>query len=100
MSSSIRDTVPARIRTRMTPGEMLRTVRELQELTQAELAKVSGVSQPAISAVESGTAALGVDRARKLAEALAVHPAVLLFPDWEPRDGAATARRASARAGT
>ena len=76
--------IPARLRARMTPGEMLRTVRELQELTQAELAGASGVSQPAISAVEKGTAPLGLERARKLAEALGIHPAVLLFPDWEP----------------
>lgn len=77
---------PARLRARMTPGEMLRTVRELQELSQAELAAASGVSQPAISAVESGTTPLGLERARKLADALSVHPAVLLFPDWEPKE--------------
>lgn len=76
--------VPARLRACMTPGEMVRTVRDLQEMTQAELAKASGVTQPAISAVERGAVALGADRARKLADALRVHPAVLLFPDWEP----------------
>jgi transcriptional regulator with XRE-family HTH domain len=76
-------TKPARLRARMTPGEMLRTVRGLQEMTQAELALASGVSQPAISAIEAGRTELGPDRARKLAVALRVHPAVLLFPDWE-----------------
>ena len=77
-------TVPARLRVHMTPGEMLRTVRELQEMTQAELAEASGVSQPVISAVENELSPLGLERGRKLADALRVHPAVLLFPDWEP----------------
>lgn len=84
-------TVPARLRVAMTPGQMLRTLRELQELSQAELAKASGVSQPAISAVESG-APLGVERAKKLAAALKVHPAILLFPDWEPAEVAPLAK--------
>jgi transcriptional regulator with XRE-family HTH domain len=77
------DTTTARIRVRLTPGQMLRTLRELQEMSQADLANTSGVSQPAISAIESG-AAIGRDRAVKLATALRVHPAVLMFPDWEP----------------
>lgn len=84
-------TVPARLRVAMTPGQMLRTLRELQELSQVELAKASGVSQPAISAVEGG-APLGVERAKKLAAALEVHPAILLFPDWEPAEVAPLAK--------
>ena len=88
-------TVPARLRAHMTPGEMLRTLRELQEMSQAELALASGVSQPAISTVESGSAPLGLERARKLAEALRVHPAVLLFPDWEPAAVVPDRRRAA-----
>lgn len=47
-----RDLVPARVS--VTPGEMLRTVREL-----------------------------GRERALVLAKALKVHPAVLLFPDFD-----------------
>jgi transcriptional regulator with XRE-family HTH domain len=80
----VRELSPARLRMKLSPGDMLRTMRELQELTQGELSTASGVSQPAISAIENGTEALGVDRARRLAKALSVHPAVLLFPDWEP----------------
>jgi transcriptional regulator with XRE-family HTH domain len=94
---SKKDTVPARARVVMTPGEMLRTVRLLQGLTQAQLAKASGISQPAISAMETGAAELGVDRARRLARVLCVHPAVLLFPDWEPAAETPSARAASPR---
>ena len=39
---------------------------------------------PSLSAIESGRVALGADRAEKLARALKVHPAVLLWPNgWE-----------------
>ena len=80
----------------MTPGAMLRTIRTLQEMTQKELADASGVSQPAISAMESGRVDLGPDRARKLAAALRVHPAILLFPDLEASAFAAAAPRKAA----
>lgn len=36
----------------MTPGELLRTVRRRQGMTQAELARRAGTSQPVISAYE------------------------------------------------
>ena len=58
-------------------------MRELQELTQGELAEAAGVSQPVLSNLERDKEALGVERAKKLARALKVHPAVLLFPDWD-----------------
>ena len=59
-------------------------MRELQEMTQAELAEASGVLQPTISSIEVDRVAIGVERAEKLARALRVHPAVLLWPNgWE-----------------
>ena len=75
--------VPARPRSALTPGEAVRVTRELQEMTQAELAKACGIPQPTISSIESGRIAIGADRAEKLARALKVHPAVLLWPNWE-----------------
>ena len=78
---------PAKPYAKLTPGSTVRVFRELQEMTQAELAKVSGVMQPTISAVESGRIALGLERARKLAAALKVHPALLLFPDLANKQG-------------
>lgn len=76
----------AGVRERMSPGEMLRTIRELQEMTQAELSKRSGVPQANISALETGVRQMGRERALTLAAALSVHPAVLLFPDYDSRD--------------
>jgi transcriptional regulator with XRE-family HTH domain len=75
--------VPSRVRIRMSPGDMLRTIRELQEMSQADLAKASGIPQPTLSAIESGRVRLGDVRAERLARALTVHPAVLLWPDYE-----------------
>jgi transcriptional regulator with XRE-family HTH domain len=82
----------ARLRTHMTPGEMVRTVRELQEMTQVELAVAAGITQGALSAIETGRVEIGVERARRLGQALRVHPAVLLFPDLEDDARAPTTR--------
>jgi transcriptional regulator with XRE-family HTH domain len=73
---------PARVRIALTPGGAVRVTRELQEMTQAELAKACGIPQPTISAIESGRAMLGAERAEKLARALKIYPGVLLWPNW------------------
>jgi transcriptional regulator with XRE-family HTH domain len=76
--------VPARVRVRLTVGQQVRNVRELQEMTQGELAETSGVPQPTISSIEADRVSIGVERAEKLARALKVHPAVLLWPNgWD-----------------
>ena len=75
--------VPARVRVVLTPGDAVRVARELQEMTQAELGAASGIPQGTISSIESGRATLGAERAEKLARALKVHPAVLLWPNWD-----------------
>jgi transcriptional regulator with XRE-family HTH domain len=75
--------VPARVRVRLAPGDSVRIARELQEMTQAELAAACGIPQATISSIENGRATLGAERAEKLARALRVHPAVLLWPNWD-----------------
>ena len=81
---------PARTRANLTVGASVRVLRELQEMSQAELAEATGLSQPAISAIEKDRVTLTVDRAKRLALALKVHPAVILFPDWEAEAKAMT----------
>lgn len=83
---SKKDLVRAKINIKMTPGQMLRTLRELQELSQAELAEMSGMGQSNISALENETRQIGRERALALAIALKVHPAVILFPDFDLQD--------------
>jgi transcriptional regulator with XRE-family HTH domain len=64
-------------------GESVRIIRELQGLTQTELAQLTGIPQSTISAIENDKIAIGVERAKKLARALKCHPAVLVFPGWK-----------------
>jgi transcriptional regulator with XRE-family HTH domain len=64
-------------------GESVRIIRELQEMSQNELARVTGIPQSTISAIENDRVNLGVERAKQLAVALKCHPAVLVFPGWD-----------------
>jgi len=64
-------------------GESVKILRDLQELSQNELADLTGIPQSTISAIENGRVRLGVERAKVLARALGCHPAVLVFPGWD-----------------
>jgi len=83
MKINKKDFVKAKVHIHLTPGEALKMIRELQGLTQADLAKITGISQSNISALESNTRKLGRERAIIFAIALRVHPSVLLFPDFD-----------------
>ena len=74
---------PAKKRVSVSVGESVRIMRELQELSQNQLASLSGIPQTTISAIENGRVRLGVERAKALARALKCHPGVLVFPGWE-----------------
>ena len=63
-------------------GSSVRILRELQELSQNELALLSGIPQSTLSAIEHDKVKLGVERAKVLARALKCHPAVIVFPGW------------------
>lgn len=67
----------------VSPGESVRILRELQEMSQNQLAEASGIPQSTISAIECDRINLGVERAKQLARALRCHPAVLVFPSWD-----------------
>jgi len=70
-------------------GESVRIMRELQELSQTDLATHTGIPQSTISAIENNRINIGVERAKVLARALKCHPAVLVFPGWELKETAA-----------
>jgi transcriptional regulator with XRE-family HTH domain len=74
---------PAKKRVEVTVGESVRVLRELQDLSQNELAALTGIPQSTISAIENDRVRLGVERAKVLARALRCHPGVLVFPGWE-----------------
>lgn len=67
-------------------GESVRIIRELQGLSQTELAELTGIAQSTISGIENDRIRIGVERAKILARALKCHPAVLVFPGWEVKD--------------
>jgi len=74
---------PAKKRIAVSVGESVRIVRELQGLSQNQLAQRTGIPQATLSAIENDRVRLGVERAKVLAKALKCHPAVLVFPGSE-----------------
>ena len=74
---------PAKKRVEVSVGESVRIIRELQEMSQNELAAATGIPQSTISAIENDRVNLGVERAKQLARVLKCHPAVLVFPGWD-----------------
>lgn len=76
------DNVPATLSEPMTPGRMLRALRELAELTQAELGARTGMDQTTVSALEAGRETIGVERAQRLADVFGVHPGTIAFAGW------------------
>ena len=77
------DYKPAKKRVEVSVGESVRIIRELQSMSQNDLARMSGIPQSTISAIENDRINLGVERAKTLARVLKCHPAVLVFPGWE-----------------
>lgn len=77
------DFIKSKKRLDLTPGSSLRIAREMLGWSQNTLSDKSGIPQSTISGIEANRVALGVERAKKLALALHIHPSVLLFPQWE-----------------
>lgn len=80
---------PAKKHIAVSVGESVRIIRELQELSQNQLAQRTGIPQTTLSAIENDRVRLGVERAKVLARALRCHPGVLVFPGWELPSNAA-----------
>lgn len=68
----------------MNPRNRLRILRKLAGLSQAELARLSGVSQPAISQVENDERPLTTDWMRTFGRIIGCAPADLLPDDDVP----------------
>ncbi len=71
------------VRIKITSAEIVRILREKNEFSQSELAERTSLTQSTISNIENARTQLGAERAKTLARALRVHPAVLLFPGWD-----------------
>ena len=53
----------------VTSGESVKILRELQELSQNQLAELTGIPQSTISAIENNRVRLGVERSKIFARA-------------------------------
>ncbi len=78
--------VAARAHARLTTADVIRMLRELKGWTQQELARRSGINAPNISMLENGRVEIGKKRAEQLAKAFDVHPAIIMFPEYESKD--------------
>ena len=78
--------VPSRPHAELTTGEAIRMLRELKEWTQEALAKRCGISATHISLLENDTIDIGKRRAEQLAKAFGVHPAIIMFPEYEAQE--------------
>lgn len=58
-------------------------LRELKGWTQAELARRTKLQATNISLLENGRIEIGKQRALALARAFGVHPAIIMFPEYE-----------------
>jgi transcriptional regulator with XRE-family HTH domain len=87
-NNSMKDYKIAKKQIDVSVGESVRIIRELQEMSQNDLAKLTGIPQSTISAIENDRVNLGVERAKQLAVALKCHPAVLVFPGWDIHNAA------------
>ena len=77
------DFVRARPHARLTTGEMIQILRQKKGWTQDELARRSGMHANNISLVENDRVDIGKRRAQQLAKAFGVHPATIMFPEYE-----------------
>jgi transcriptional regulator with XRE-family HTH domain len=84
MNSKIKkEFVPAKPHIEVSTGEVIRMLRELKGWTQAELAAQCGISPTNISLLENEKVEIGKKRAEQIAKAFAVHPAIIMFPEYE-----------------
>lgn len=77
------DFTTAKSHAKLSTGEVLQMLRELKGWTQNELAKRSGISPTNLSLLENGKVDIGKKRAEQLAKAFNIHPATIMFPEYE-----------------
>jgi transcriptional regulator with XRE-family HTH domain len=83
MNQNTIEFVSAKSHAVLTTGEVIRMLRELKEWTQEDLATRSGISPTNLSALENDRIDIGKRRAEQLAKAFHIHPAIIMFPEYE-----------------
>ena len=67
----------------LSTGETIRMLRDLKGWTQNDLAERSGISPTNLSLLENDRVEIGKKRAEQLAKAFQIHPAIIMFPEYE-----------------
>ena len=80
------DFQPAKQHTVLTTGEVIKMLRELKQWTQEELALRCKINATNISLLENNRLDIGKKRAEQLAHAFNVHPAIIMFPEYESEE--------------
>ena len=86
MKKSKRMFGPAKPHAVLSTGEVIRMLRDLKGWTQAELARMSSIGVSNISLLENNRVEIGKRRAEQLAKAFDVHPAIIMFPEYEAKE--------------
>jgi transcriptional regulator with XRE-family HTH domain len=86
MKSRLSEFNAARSHAVLTTGETIRMLRELKGWTQAELARRSGISVTNLSLLENEKIEIGKKRAEQLAKSFEIHPAIIMFPEYEAKE--------------
>ena len=82
-SRSIQNYAAAESHALLTTGDVIRILRELKGWTQKTFAERSGISVTNLSLLENEKIDIGKKRAEQLAKAFDVHPAIIMFPEYE-----------------
>jgi len=80
------DFKPAHQHAVLKTGEVIKMLRELKGWTQEELAKRSGIAITNISMLEHNKIEIGKRRTEQLAHAFEIHPAIIMFPEYESEE--------------
>lgn len=75
--------MPARRHATLSSGEVIRMLRDLKGWTQDDLARRSEINATNISLLEHDRLDIGKKRAELLAKAFGIHPAIIMFPEYE-----------------
>lgn len=78
--------VTAKPHASLTTGEVIHMLRELKGWTQDELAKRTGINAANISLLEHNKVDIGKKRVELIAKAFGVHPAIIMFPEYEAKE--------------
>jgi transcriptional regulator with XRE-family HTH domain len=77
---------PAKQHAILSTGEVIKMLRELKGWTQEELSKYCSINAKNISMLENDKLEIGKKRVEQLAKAFNVHPAIIMFPEYESKE--------------